>query len=809
MITISKILQKYKDTYKNVSFQKIENDVKTGFPYELTEEKLIDLYEYMASMTAQYALHHPDYSMLAGNLMTEQIHKIVLHEKSFSKRQLLHAFYTNKKGEIKQQYSDLYIAMLRKYGHIFDAHIKYEKDFVFDYSAIDTFKSTYCSISNVSGAIYETPQDIFMRVSIAILGEDADNETDAKIAEILDMYNDLSDLKYTHATPTLFNAGRRNGSYASCFLLSLGEDSIRSQYELLRDVALISQNVGGIGMAISNIRSEGSIIESSGRKSDGIYPYLKQINATGEYVNQGGKRPQRPAMYIEPHHADIFQMLEAVKADSPLELKNLMLGHWISDTFMRAISNNEDWYLMSPSECPYLDEVYGDEYDALYKKYVSEGKYRKKVSAVSLFEKICETQTQSGKGYILYKDAANRKSNQKNLGTIKNSNLCTEIIEYTSNEEQAVCNLASFALPKYLIDGKFDFDVFGADVRKIVRNLNNVIDRTYYPTEQTKYSNERHRPIGIGVQGLANLYAMLDLAFDDIEAFKLRREIFACLYYNALLQSNELAKRDGKYETFDGSPMSRGEFQFDMWKEDIEKWKTIDGFIDTDFKISDRFDWDTLRKSIMEHGLRNSLLLAPMPTVSTCVLLMNNDSFEPFFGNVFVKMKEKTAYQFINKHLVSDMEKLGIWNENIGKQIAASQGSVQNISAIPQNLKRKYRTAFEYSQKVIIQQAAESAVYICQSMSMNLFMKAKNISIYKIMNMHLFSWRAGLKTGMYYLRQLKEHDAIQYGLTDVKDTQTEPMAAESKYENAAGAASESETYGAVCTMEEGCVVCTA
>ena len=593
---------------------------------------------------------------------------------------------------------------------------------------------------------------MLMRVAMGIHKNDIDSA--------IKTYNLMSEGWFTHATPTLFNSGTPKPQMSSCFLLTMKEDSIEGIYDTLKSCAQISQSAGGIGLSIHDIRATGSYIKGTNGESNGIVPMLRVFNDTARYVDQGGgKRKGSFAMYIEPWHADVFDFLDLKKNHGKEEqrARDLFYALWIPDLFMKRVKENGDWTLMCPHECPGLSDTHSAEFEALYTKYEAEGKGRKTIKAQDLWFKILESQIETGTPYMLYKDAANAKSNQQNLGTIKSSNLCTEIIEYTAPDEVAVCNLASLALPKYITDeGTFDHDKLFEVTYQATLNLNKIIDGNFYPVEEARNSNLRHRPIGLGVQGLADAFIMLGLPFESEEARALNREIFETIYYASMTASKDLAKVEGPYETFAGSPTSKGIFQFDMW-----------GVTPTS-----RWEWDVLKEEVKEHGVRNSLLLAPMPTASTAQILGNNECFEPYTSNIYTRRVLSGEFIVVNKHLLKDLVKEGLWTSEMRQKIMAANGSVQGIADVPQNLKDLYKTAWEISQKAIIDQAADRGAYICQSQSLNIFMENANFG--KLTSMHFYGWEKGLKTGMYYLRTKAATDAIKFTID--KNAVQEPTA---------------------------------
>jgi ribonucleoside-diphosphate reductase alpha chain len=581
---------------------------------------------------------------------------------------------------------------------------------------------------------------MLMRVSVGIHKED--------IKSAIETYNLMSQKWFTHATPTLFNSGTPKPQMSSCFLLTMKDDSIPGIFDTLRQCAEISKSAGGIGLSIHNVRANGSYIKGTNGTSNGIIPMLRVFNDTARYVDQGGgKRKGAFAVYLEPWHSDVFEFLDLKKNHGKEEnrARDLFYALWIPDLFMQRVLEDGDWSLFCPNEAPGLADTHSEEFEALYTKYEQEGRARKTVKAQKLWFAICESQIETGTPYILYKDAANKKSNQQNLGTIKSSNLCTEIIEYTAPDEVAVCNLASLALNKYVgKDGKYDFDRLYEVTYQVTKNLNKIIDNNYYPVPEAEKSNLRHRPIGLGVQGLADAFMLLRLPFESEEARMLNKNIFETIYFAAMTASKDLAKKDGAYETFKGSPLSEGKFQFDLWG----------------VKPSGMWDWDKLRKEIKKHGVRNSLLVAPMPTASTSQILGNNECFEPYTSNIYSRRVLSGEFVIVNKHLLKDLIDRGLWNEDMKYKLIARNGSVQDIPEIPQDLKDLYKTAWEISQKAIIEMSADRGAFICQSQSLNIFMENANFK--KLSSMHFYAWKAGLKTGTYYLRTKAARDAIKF-----------------------------------------------
>jgi ribonucleoside-diphosphate reductase alpha chain len=593
---------------------------------------------------------------------------------------------------------------------------------------------------------------MLMRVAVGIHKEDIDSA--------IETYNLMSERWFTHATPTLFNAGTPKPQMSSCFLLTMKDDSIDGIYDTLKQCAKISQSAGGIGLSIHNVRATGSYIRGTNGTSNGIVPMLRVFNDTARYVDQGGgKRKGSFAIYLEPWHADIFEFLDLRKnvGKEEIRARDLFTALWIPDLFMKRVKDNGDWSLMCPNECPGMSDCYGAEFEALYTKYENEGKARKTVKAQELWFAILDSQIETGNPYMLYKDACNEKSNQKNLGTIKSSNLCTEILEYTSPDEVAVCNLASLALPRYVEDGKFNHQRLFEVTYVATKNLNKIIDRNYYPVVEARNSNLRHRPIGLGVQGLADVFILLRMAFDSPDARQLNKDIFETIYYASLTASKDIAMELGPYETYKGSPMSKGQMQFDMWG----------------VTPSNRWEWDVLREEIAKYGVRNSLLVAPMPTASTSQILGNNECFEPYTSNIYSRRVLSGEFVIVNKHLLKDLVKLGIWNDRLKNQIIANNGSIQAINEIPENIKELYKTVWEIKQKSIIDMAADRGAYICQSQSLNLFIQDANFA--KLTSMHFYAWEKGLKTGMYYLRTKAASDAIKFTVEKQAEEQFIPI----------------------------------
>jgi ribonucleoside-diphosphate reductase alpha subunit len=622
-------------------------------------------------------------------------------------------------------------------------HIKSDRDFDFGYFGLKTLEKSY--LQKVDGKLQETPQFMFMRVSIGIHGTD--------LPAVLDTYNHMSQGYFVHATPTLFNAGTPRPQMSSCFLVANKEDSIDGIYQTITETAQISKWAGGIGLHVHDVRASGSHIRGTNGKSDGIIPMLRVYNATARYVNQAGKRKGSFAIYLEPWHADVMEFLELRlnQGDDEARCRDLFTAMWVPDLFMKRVEEGGNWSLFCPDVAKGLSDCYGEEFEKLYTHYEEEGLAKNTLPAADVWRAILKSQTETGTPYMLYKDACNAKSNQKNLGVIKSSNLCTEILEYTDKDETAVCNLASIALPKFVnTETKtFDYDALHKVTKIVTKNLNRVIDRNYYPTLGARQSNIRHRPIGIGVQGLADAFNLCKLPFDCEESRTMNTHIFETMYHAALEASSDMAEAEHSYPTFKGSPASEGILQFDMWAEDGAKF-------------SGRYDWDAMRLKVKTHGLRNSLLLAPMPTASTAQILGNNECFEPYTTNIYLRRTLAGEFVVVNKHLVDDLKQLGLWSKAMKDLLIKADGSVQNITNIPDDIKERYKTVWEISQKCIIDMAADRGRFICQSQSMNLFMSSPTFS--KLSSMHMYAWKKGLKTGMYYLRSKAKAKPIQFSL---------------------------------------------
>ncbi|MFT6808882.1 MAG: ribonucleoside-diphosphate reductase alpha chain [Saprospiraceae bacterium] len=778
LVSFDKITARVKKLCYSLDMNHIE-------PIEIAKKVIQGLYDGVATTeldnlaaetAASMAVYHPDYALLAARIAISNLHKST--SKSFSSTmESLFSYIDPKTGAQAGLIAQSTIEVIRKNKDRINSAIIYDRDYNFDYFGFKTLERSY--LLRMDGRVVERPQHLLMRSAIGIHADDID--------AAVETYNLMSEKWFIHATPTLFNAGTPKPQLSSCYLLTVTDDSIPGIFETLTRCAKISQSAGGIGLAIHNIRAKGSYIKGTGGTSNGIVPMLKVFNDTARYVDQGGgKRKGAFAIYIEPWHADVFDFLELKKNHGKEEMRarDLFYALWISDVFMQRVKENGDWSLFCPSECPGLDESYGEKHKQLYLQYEAEGRARKIVKAQDLWFSILESQIETGTPYILYKDAANEKSNQKNLGTIRSSNLCTEIMEYTSPDEVAVCNLASISLPKFINDGVFDFEKLYEVTRVITRNLNKIIDINYYPVKEAENSNFRHRPIGIGVQGLADAFILCRAPFDGPVAKQLNIDIFETIYHAALVESNSLAKKNGPYETFKGSPTSEGILQFDMWN----------------VTPTDRYDWDSLKAEIKESGIRNSLLLAPMPTASTSQILGNNECIEPYTSNLYTRRTLSGEYIIVNKHLLKDLIEIGKWDDDMKERLMASNGSIQDFPDIPQSLKDLYKTVWEISQKTIIDLAADRGAFVCQSQSLNLFVENPNFG--KLTSMHFYAWQKGLKTGMYYLRSKAAVDPIKFTLSAKHQKKfvddQEPVEV---------AVVEEVPEGEACTMEDGCLMC--
>ncbi|MEO6670770.1 MAG: ribonucleoside-diphosphate reductase subunit alpha [Ferruginibacter sp.] len=738
-----------------------------------------------AETAASLTITHPDYAILASRIAVSNLHKNTTKSFSDTMRNLYN--YTDKaSGKRLPIIADDVMAIIEEHADVLDSTIIYDRDYAFDYFGFKTLEKSY--LFKIDGKIAERPQHMYMRVAVGIHKNN--------IEDAIKTYHLMSEKWFTHATPTLFNAGTPKPQMSSCFLLTMKEDSIDGIYDTLKQTAKISQSAGGIGLAIHNIRATGSYIGGTNGTSNGIIPMLRVFNDTARYVDQGGgKRKGAFAIYLEPWHADVFAFLDLRKNHGKEEMRarDLFFALWMSDLFMKRVEANEQWSLFCPNEAPGLSECFGEAFEKLYTKYEAEGKARKTIKAQDLWFKILESQIETGTPYLLYKDAANSKSNQQNLGTIKCSNLCTEIMEYTSPSEVAVCNLASLALPRFVINGKFDHQKLYDVTYHVTKNLNSVIDNNYYPVEEARASNMKHRPIGLGVQGLADAFIMLRLPFESDLAKMLNKNIFETMYFAAMTASKDLAKIQGAYDSFEGSPVSKGIFQFDMW-----------GVTPTD-----RWDWAALKEEVKQFGIRNSLLLAPMPTASTSQIFGNNECFEPYTSNIYSRRVLSGEFIIVNKHLLKDLVQLGLWTNAMKNKIIAANGSIQKIDEIPADIKELYKTVWEIKQRNLIDMAADRGAFICQSQSLNLFVESPTTS--KLTSMHFYAWKKGLKTGMYYLRTQAATQAVQFTVEKQGGMEVEPVIANMEINNnhskAAIDVEPTLAEGETCTMQDGCISC--
>ncbi|TKK68944.1 ribonucleoside-diphosphate reductase subunit alpha [Ilyomonas limi] len=735
-----------------------------------------------AETAASLTTVHPDYAILASRIAVSNLHKNTTKCFSATMRKL-HG-YTDKKTRKKLPLiADDVMQIIEEHADLLDSTIIYDRDYGFDYFGFKTLEKSY--LLRMDDKIAERPQHMYMRVAVGIHKNDID--------EVIKTYHLLSERWFTHATPTLFNAGTPKPQMSSCFLLSMKEDSISGIYDTLKQTAMISQSAGGIGLAIHNIRATGSYIGGTNGTSNGLVPMLRVFNDTARYVDQGGgKRKGAFAVYLEPWHADVFEFLDLRKNHGKEELRarDLFYALWIPDLFMKRVEEDGNWSLFCPNEAPGLSECWGEQFEKLYEQYEAISKARKTIKAQELWFAILQSQIETGTPYMLYKDAANSKSNQQNIGTIKSSNLCTEIMEYTSPDEVAVCNLASIALPRFVMDGRFDHDRLFEVTYQITKNLNKIIDNNYYPVAEASASNLKHRPIGIGVQGLADVFILLRLPFESDLAKMLNKNIFETIYFAAMTASKDLAKANGAYASFAGSPVSKGIFQFDMWG----------------VHPSDRWDWATLKAEVKQYGIRNSLLLAPMPTASTSQILGNNECFEPYTSNIYTRRVLSGEFIVVNKHLLKDLIELGLWNNDIKNSIIAANGSIQHIAEIPAEIKALYKTVWEIKQRHIIDMAADRGAFICQSQSLSLFVDHPTTS--KLTSMHFYAWKKGLKTGMYYLRTQAATQAVQFTVDKKRSKIIETSTLKTEPEkNASNSVEYIQTDGATCSMQDGCISC--
>lgn len=733
-----------------------------------------------AEVAASLTTRHPDYALLASRIAISNLHKNT--KKSFSQTmEDLYHYVDPKSGKPAPLIADDVYQIIKKHEDLFDSTIIYDRDFSYDYFGFKTLERSY--LLKIKGKVAERPQHLIMRVAIGIHKEDLDS--------VLETYHLMSERWFTHATPTLFNAGTPTPQMSSCFLLQLKDDSIEGIYDTLKQCAKISQSAGGIGLSIHNVRATGSYIRGTGGISNGIIPMLRVFNDTARYVDQGGgKRKGSFAIYLEPWHADIFEFLDLRKNHGKEELRarDLFTAMWLPDLFMKRVEADMEWSLFCPNEAPGLSDCFGEKFDELYTRYEAEGKARKKIRAQELWFKILESQIETGNPYMLFKDACNRKSNQQNLGTIKSSNLCTEIVEYTSPDEIAVCNLASIALSRFVINGQFDHQKLYEVTQVVTKNLDKIIDGNHYSVAEAKTSNLKHRPIGIGIQGLADTFTLLGFPFDSEAAKQLNKEIFETIYFGAMTASKNLAKKHGPYSSYQGSPVSKGIFQYDMW----------------DVTPSNRWNWAQLKEEVAQHGIRNSLLLAPMPTASTSQILGNNECFEPFTSNLYTRRVLSGEFIIVNKYLLRDLVRIGVWNDRLKNKIIMANGSIQNIEEIPQDIKDLYKTVWEIKQKALIDMAADRGAFICQSQSLNIFMENPNFA--KLTSMHFYAWKKGLKTGMYYLRTKAAVSAIQFTVDKYADTPLTPLSAPSEDTET----DEEKMDGITCSLQNGedCLSCS-
>ena len=754
-------VKKRNGCFENIAFDKILNRVKnlgksaniTSINYASLIIKVIDqLYdgipttkidELTAEQCAALSTQHPDYITLASCIATSNNHKNT--DASFYK--VMTKLHENKDGKncSSPLISDKTMSVITKYKDELENIIMYERDFLIEYFGYKTLEYSY--LLKINGKVVERPQHMWMRVSIGIHGDNID-----KIKETYDL---MSQKYFTHATPTLFNSGTLRPQMSSCYLIAMENDSLGGIFNTLTDCAYISKWAGGIGLHIHNIRAKGSLIRGTNGSSTGIVPMLRVFNSTARYVDQGGRRNGSFAIYLEPWHADIRDFLELKKnhGDEEVKARDLFYALWIPDLFMKKIKENEDWCLFCPDECPGLSDVYGDAFETLYHKYESEGREKCKLKARDLWFKILDSQMETGTPYLLYKDACNKKSNQQNIGTIKSSNLCCEIVQYSDDKETAVCNLASIALNKFVKEDKsFDFQLLHSVTKSVTYNLNQVIDVNYYPTEKTRVSNMRHRPIGIGIQGLADVFMIMDFAFNSPEAKQLNINIFETIYHAALETSVELSKVHGPYESFKGSPASKGVLQFDMWNVDPG---------------NSRYNWAEMKEMIIKYGIRNSLLVAPMPTASTSQILGNNEAFEPITSNIYTRRTLAGEFIVINKYLMRELIDLGLWTDALKNNIIANRGSVQQITSLSEHMRNKYKTVWELPMKDLIDMSADRGAFICQSQSLNLWMEEPSYG--PLTSMHFYAWTKGLKTGLYYLRRKPKHQAQQFTIEPEKN----------------------------------------
>jgi len=794
MSTISMQVIKRNGSKEDVSFDKVLNRIRIvadGLevnPTLIAQRTLLRIYdgvktseldELAAQLSISLMTTNLDYGILASRMAISNHHRNTSDKFTDVVKSLVNQII-EKTGEKTSNVSQELVDICEKYGDQIDTKIDYTRDYLFDYFGFKTLEKLQYLLRDIKGKTVERPQHLFMRVALALWGS-------VDIDRAFETYDLLSQKFFIHATPTNFNAGTPRQQLSSCFLISMKSDSIVGIYDTLKDCAQISKYAGGIGLHIHDIRAKGSLIRGTNGTSNGIVPMLRNFNDTARYVDQGGgKRNGSFAIYLEPWHADVedFLMLKKNTGSEEERCRDLFYALWIPDLFMERVEKNELWTLFCPSEAPGLADVYGDEFKALYLKYEAEGRGRKQIEAQKLWFKVLDSQIETGTPYLLYKDAANKKSNQKNLGTIKSSNLCVEIIEYSSPDETAVCNLASIGLPMY-VDAKkraFDYDKLKEVVKVAIRNLNRVIDINFYPTPETSNSNMRHRPVGLGVQGLADVFALMRLSWESEKAADLNQRIFEHIYYAAVESSCEIAEKEGRYSTYEGSPISKGQLQYDLWG--VKPLTEKDGTL----------DWALLKEKIAKHGVRNSLLIAPMPTASTSQILGFNECIEPFTSNIYTRRTLAGEFIVINKHLMKDLEKLGLWNEMMKQQIIVRNGSVQGIDLIPDAIQALYKTSWEIKQKVLIDMAVARGAFICQSQSLNLFVADPNYA--KLTSMHFYTWKQGLKTGLYYLRTRAPVMAQKFTV----DPELQKAAEKSEHDRVQRKST---------ADEEGCVMCSS
>ena len=718
-----------------LSIDDILHDIKIGLIDSMTE---YDIYKYFSLKCESYIGREPNIDVVSVYYILKKMYlNINLKDYTTTLNELIETKTLSKK----------YIYYCIENMDFINSILKFENDNLIDFFGLTTLESSYL-LKNLNNIVVETPQHMFLRESIQVNILKLDN------SEIYNTYFHLSNLHYTHATPTLFNSGTIYCQLSSCYLLQCG-DSMDEIKKSIGDMMSISKWAGGIGINLSDVRGKDSKIKTINGKSDGIIPLCKMISSLGRYVNQGGKRNGAIAVYLEPWHADIFAFcdLRRITGDENERTRDLFLGLWIPDLFMKCVQNNDDWYLMTPDVCNELTNSYGEKFEEIYYNYVKENKYVKKIKASELYTKILESQCESGMPYMLYKDACNKKSNQKNLGTIKNSNLCSEIIEYSSNDEIAVCNLASISLPRFVKkDNTFDFELLGKVTELAIYNLNTIIDVNFYPLIETEKSNLKHRPIGLGVQGLIDVFQKMDCSFDSEKALNLNKKIFECIYFHSIKKSIEISKEFGAYDSFNGSPFSQGILQFHMWDKKTEDL-IIDGY--------PSFQWEKLIEDIQIHGIRNSLLTSVMPTGSTSQIMGNYECVEPYASNILTRKTGKREFTVINKNLISALKKLNLWNYELYLELLYNDGSVQKLN-IPKEIKNIYKTSFELKQKFILQQSIDRGPFIDHSQSLNIFMDSPDQQ--KLTQAHFYGWRNGIKTGMYYLRTKPAANAIKFGI---------------------------------------------